>query len=72
MPSSATPDILPQGEITFRGRGLAVMQGRRLSLKVCPRCSQRNDRRAAEQGHCHWCAYIPSLADAEPISPGSA
>ena len=68
MPSTTTTDNLPQGEITFRGRGLAVMSGRRFSLKVCPQCSQRNERRTADKGYCKWCAYVPALSDAQPLS----
>ncbi|MGH1575579.1 hypothetical protein ACRAWG_39385 (plasmid) [Methylobacterium sp. P31] len=57
---------IPQGKVTFRGRGLAFVYGSRLALKVCPLCSQWNAPKAAEKGHCGWCAYIPSLADVEP------
>jgi hypothetical protein len=54
-------------EVTFRGRGLAILRGSRLVLKICPLCSQRNTRRTAETGTCNWCAYVPSRADAEPV-----
>ena len=66
MPAHASAMTTPEGEVTFRGRGLGRLQGRRLVLTVCPHCSQRNDRRTAEKGYCHWCAYVPSLSDAEP------
>ncbi|WP_246696891.1 hypothetical protein [Methylobacterium planeticum] len=68
MPSTMTTDSLPQGEVTFLGRGLAVMNGRRLSLKVCPHCSQRNEQRTVDKGYCNWCAYVPTLSDARPVS----
>ncbi|MER2264133.1 hypothetical protein [Methylobacterium oxalidis] len=68
MPSNTTTDGLAQGAITFRERGLAVTDGRRLSLHVCPECSQKNDARAAEKGYCNWCAYVPSPVDAVPVS----
>lgn len=57
-----------EGEITFKGRGQAIRRGRRFVLRVCPECSQWNSRKAAEAGHCGWCAYVPSLSDAEPAS----
>ena len=59
-----TPKAL-QGEITFRGRGLAYVHGERIVLKVCPVCSQWNAPKAAEHGHCGWCGYVPAMADAE-------
>ncbi|MCJ2009871.1 hypothetical protein MKK60_22905 [Methylobacterium sp. J-092] len=66
MSAYARPRDLPEGEITFRGRGQGVLTGFKLLLRVCPHCSQRNDRRAADMGICQWCAYVPSLHDAEP------
>lgn len=54
-------------DITFRGRGHAIRFGHRFVLKVCPACSQHNAPRAADKGHCGWCAYVPSLDDAEPM-----
>lgn len=54
-------------EVTFRGRGLAMMRGLKVELLVCPVCSQRNAGKAAHKGYCNWCAYEPSRADAEPI-----
>ena len=57
----------PDQQITFRGRGRATLSSRRLILSVCPICSQRNAAAAAQQGHCAWCAYVPSLDDAEPV-----
>ena len=56
----------PQGKITFMGRGRAYVHGRRIVLKICPECSQKNALKAAEQGQCRWCAYVPSLEHAEP------
>lgn len=55
-----------KGRITFRGRGRAFVHGQRIVLKVCPECSQRNSPKAGERGQCGWCAYVPSLAEAEP------
>lgn len=52
--------------VTFRGRGRGLRLGTRLILLVCPLCSQRNAKRGAERGICEWCAYEPSLRDAEP------
>ncbi|GAN47238.1 hypothetical protein ABID82_005858 [Methylobacterium sp. PvP062] len=57
---------LPQGRVTFRGRGLAFAHGAKLVLKVCPLCSQWNAPRAADLGQCGWCAYTPSGRDVEP------
>jgi hypothetical protein len=54
-------------EVTFRGRGLAILHGSRLVLKICPLCSQRNTHPTSEKGICNWCAYAPSRADAEPV-----
>ena len=65
MPTNAAAKALPEGVITFRGRGHGVLTGLKLLLRVCPHCSQRNERRAAEKGFCQWCAYIPLLSDAE-------
>jgi hypothetical protein len=64
-------DALPQGRVTFRGRGLAFVYGARVVLKVCPDCSQWNAPKAADMGVCGWCAYVPSCADVEPISTPS-
>lgn len=58
---------LPQGKATFRGRGLAFVHGSKIVLKLCPECSQWNAPKAAEKGHCGWCAYVPSLGDVEPL-----
>lgn len=54
--------------VTFRGRGLGVRLGAKLVLLVCPLCSQRNADRGAERGICEWCAYVPSLKDAERVA----
>jgi hypothetical protein len=61
-------DALPQGRVTFRGRGLAFVYGARVVLKVCPDCSQWNAPAAADKGHCGWCAYVPSQDDLEPAT----
>lgn len=61
----------PKGDTTFRGRGLATREGDRLILVVCPVCSQKNSRHGAEAFVCEWCAYRPSLSDAEPRPSGS-
>lgn len=55
---------------TFLGRGLALVRGSRIALKVCPECSQWNDRQAAETGVCRWCCYEPQLTDVrhEPVT----
>ncbi|MCJ2011852.1 hypothetical protein [Methylobacterium sp. J-076] len=53
--------------VTFRGRGLGLRLGTRLVVLVCPLCSQRNAQRGAERGICEWCAYVPSLRDAERV-----
>ena len=66
MPATATTMMPPEGEVTFRGRGLGVIRERRLALLVCPLCSQRNAPRAADKGICQWCAYEPSLRDVQP------
>lgn len=55
----------PGTAITFRGRGFGLRHGSRIVVLVCPLCSQRNGRRAAERGACEWCAYVPSPKDAE-------
>ncbi|MCJ2017574.1 hypothetical protein MKK84_09100 [Methylobacterium sp. E-065] len=57
---------LPQGPTTFGGRGLAFVHGTRIVMKVCPTCSQWNAPKAAENGVCGWCAYIPLREDLEP------
>lgn len=53
--------------VTFRGRGLGLRLGAKLIVLVCPLCSQRNAHRGAERGICEWCAYVPSLKDAERV-----
>lgn len=66
-------DIISQdSEITFRGRGLATLRDGRLLLTVCPLCSQANTPRGTTNGQCAWCAYVPSLADAEPTASTQA
>ncbi|MCJ2105235.1 hypothetical protein MKK70_07540 [Methylobacterium sp. E-041] len=57
---------VPQGAVTFRGRGDGSLTGFRLTLRVCPHCSQRNARQTEAKGYCQWCAYVPLLCDAEP------
>ena len=59
---------MPQGAVTFLGRGLATVRGQRIVLTICPVCSQRNDPKAAEQGRCLWCAYVPTPADVRAAS----
>lgn len=56
----------PEGKITFRGRDHGIVKDRKLVLIVCPLCSQRNAPATAAKGYCQWCAYVPSLADAQP------
>lgn len=63
-----TTSEAPQGRITFQGRGLAYVHGSRVVLKVCPECAQWNAPKAAVSGQCGWCAYVPSLAQAEPAA----
>lgn len=70
MPSQTTLQTIPEGDVTFRGRGHGIVRDRKLFLKVCPICSQRNAPATAGKGFCQWCAYVPSLSDAEP-SPGA-
>jgi hypothetical protein len=65
--TSATGHDAEPVAVTFRGRGLAILHGSRMVLKICPLCSQRNARPTAEKGICNWCAYTPSRADAEPV-----
>lgn len=60
-------DISDRAEVTFRGRGHAVLCGERLLLIVCPLCSQANPPSAVESGRCGLCAYSPSRDDIEPI-----
>lgn len=55
----------PKG-VTFRGRGYARLLGTRLSLLICPHCSQRNAPKAVDKGYCNWCTYEPSREDIEP------
>lgn len=54
--------------VTFLGRGLALRSSGRLTLLVCPLCSQRNGERMAALGTCVWCAYEPSSRDEEPLT----
>lgn len=54
--------------VTFRGRGLALRASDRLTLLVCPLCSQRNGERMAALGTCVWCGYEPSARDEEPLA----
>ena len=56
------------GKVTFRGRGLAYVHSDQIILKLCPECSQWNAPKAAVNGQCGWCAYVPSLAHAEPAA----
>lgn len=67
MPQSAESKTAECVEVTFRGRGHAMMRGMKVELLICPVCSQRNSVKAAQKGICHWCAYEPSRSDAEPI-----
>lgn len=59
------------GRVSFRGRGLAFLHGQQIVLKLCPICSQWNAPKAAEKGLCGWCAYVPSVEDAEVAEPDS-
>lgn len=52
--------------VTFLGRGLALRSPTRLTLLVCPLCSQRNGERTAELGTCVWCGYEPAERDEVP------
>lgn len=54
--------------VTFLGRGLALRSRDRLTLLVCPLCSQRNGARMAALGTCVWCGYEPSVRDEQPLS----
>jgi hypothetical protein len=54
--------------VTFRGRGFARLRGTKLSLLICPRCSQRNAPKVVDKGYCNWCTYEPSPDDIEPAS----
>lgn len=54
--------------VTFLGRGLALRSRDRLTLLVCPLCSQRNGDRMAALGTCVWCGYEPSARDERPLS----
>ncbi|UIN38494.1 hypothetical protein LXM90_31855 (plasmid) [Methylobacterium oryzae] len=62
---------VPQGQATFRGRGLAFVHGSHIVVKVCPTCSQWNAPKAAERGVCGWCAYVPSCEDLKPTAHGA-
>ena len=68
MSQTATPRNTEPKGVTFRGRGFAQVQGTRLSLLICPRCSQRNAPKVADQGYCNWCPSEPSRDDLEPAS----
>ncbi|MFY9293919.1 MAG: hypothetical protein WAP03_24970 [Methylorubrum rhodinum] len=63
--TSATTKPRP---VTFLGRGLALRSRDRLTLLVCPLCSQRNGERMAALGTCVWCGYEPSARDEQPLS----
>ncbi|VUD70643.1 hypothetical protein [Methylobacterium symbioticum] len=52
--------------VTFLGRGLGLRTATKLTLLVCPLCSQRNGDRMADKGVCEWCAYEPAERDEEP------
>ncbi len=54
--------------VTFLGRGLGLRASGRLTLLVCPLCSQRNGERMAALGTCVWCGYEPSPRDEEPAA----
>lgn len=54
--------------VTFLGRGLALRSSDRLTLLICPLCSQRNGARIAALGTCVWCGYEPSPRDEEPVT----
>ncbi len=56
-------------KVTFLGRGLGLRSHTRLTLLVCPLCSQRNGDRMAVKGMCEWCAYEPAERDEEPSGP---
>lgn len=69
----ATVDELSEslsGEVSFKGRGLGYMRDGRILLEVCPVCSQWNQPTAVERGICGWCAFEPSVDQAEPIMAG--
>ena len=66
MSQTLTSGTAEPRDVTFRGRGYARLNGARLSLLICPHCSQRNAPKAAEKGYCNWCTYEPSRADIEP------
>ena len=53
-------------KVTFLGRGLGLRSQSRLTLLVCPLCSQRNGDRMAAKGTC---AYEPAERDEEPCGP---
>ncbi|WP_156383749.1 hypothetical protein [Methylobacterium sp. Leaf456] len=58
----------PSRPVTFLGRGLGLRASGRLTLLVCPLCSQRNGERMAALGTCVWCGYEPSPRDEEPAA----
>lgn len=66
MTEATGPFSLLPPAVTFRGRGLARFFGAKLSLLVCPNCSQRNAPRIIAKGHCNWCAYEPAVDDVRP------
>lgn len=66
MTQTAHPRSTEPNGVTFRGRGFARLQGTRLSLLICPRCSQKNEPKVADKGCCNWCTYEPSRDDIEP------
>lgn len=66
MTQTAHPRSPEPNGVTFRGRGFARLQGTRLSLLICPRCSQKNEPKVADKGYCNWCTYEPSRDDIEP------
>lgn len=67
MTDAALAALQAPAEVTFKGRGLGRVVGSKLSLLICPRCSQRNAPKVAEKGYCNWCCYEPLRQDAEPV-----
>ncbi len=59
---------MPQGAVTFLGRGLAYVRGQRIVLTICPVCSQRNDPKAAERGTLPVVRLRPDPADVRAAS----
>ncbi|MDB5647334.1 hypothetical protein [Methylobacterium sp.] len=66
MSQTADPGASKSRGVTFRGRGFARLAGTKLSLLICPHCSQRNAPKTVEKGYCNWCSYEPSREDIEP------